>query len=763
MKASTSVCPFDIALQFDIALPLRSQGVGQQSGGAVWIWLGTVAGRSQAQLDGFKSRELRAPSASKGRHWQYELDWLRTTAEVPPASAPTDLHILVVGNLPLAVSRDGHMLVESNDESNLANYSWKSVHSVLFTGSLHQSADSTAAELRAIDGALRLLQAIAKLEPSPAVWLCTRKNQPIAGHTTTHAHAGLWGLARACRMENAQLPAWCVDVHSSMPRLAEMAHHPSLRRADGSVRGLHLSKSIEPEAAYCRTSLHVPRLIAKHDAQPVGLDVTFDDMRQLLFMHTSEAMAALDMEKLDSGYQALEALCQQYVQDGIHAVLASEVPVWHHKLLYEWCAKQLPGPSDSKVTSADVREIHPDMWAETQLAEKLGPRFAEMLSSTVAYQEHLFPGGSMESVLPVYEDAPLGKFYNGCVVAAVTSILSLLPTGRKITVLEVGAGSGGTASSLLSLLDGRCKQYIFTDVSNVFIVQARKRFAEFKFLEYELCNIDADPRSQGFALHQCDIVIGTNVLHATPFMVNTLSNCARLLRPGGFVVANELQYTSAFFQTTFGLTDGWWFFSEVGDAERVGQNSPLLCWRQWQGLLMDSGFCKAHCMQGDRFLRGQAVLVAQTPSTLETCESTLSKQEDVQFISGGLGGLGLLTARLLVEAGEERILLSSRSDKVVTGSESDWEWLAACSSDVKRVRCDAADEISVRRVLRTLASDGLSLRGVFHAAHALADATLANQQALNFRATYGPKVHAGAALLLLWRTSPCASSMCSLR
>ena len=61
----------------------------------------------------------------------------------------------------------------------------------------------------------------------------------------------------------------------------------------------------------------------------------------------------------------------------------------------------------------------------------------------------------------------------------------------------------------------------------------------------------------------------------------------------------------------------------------------------------------------------------------------------MQFFSGGLGGLGLLTARLLVNAGAKQIVVSSRSDRVVAGSEADWEWLAKCRADVQRVRCDS--------------------------------------------------------------------------
>ena len=55
------------------------------------------------------------------------------------------------------------------------------------------------------------------------------------------------------------------------------------------------------------------------------------------------------------------------------------------------------------------------------------------------------------------------------------------------------------------------------------------------------------------------------------------------------------------------------------------------------------------------------------------------------LFSGGLGGLGLLTARLLVERGAARLVLTSRSGKVQPGSEADWEWRASELQEHARV------------------------------------------------------------------------------
>ena len=98
---------------------------------------------------------------------------------------------------------------------------------------------------------------------------------------------------------------------------------------------------------------------------------------------------------------------------------------------------------------------HGSLQAEVQLAERCGPQLAQALSGDVPYQTLLFPGGSMEAVRPIYEDTTLAVFYNGCVLAAVQAVLAALPAERRVVALEIGAGTGGTTSSVLPLLDGR--------------------------------------------------------------------------------------------------------------------------------------------------------------------------------------------------------------------------------------------------------------------------------------------------------------------
>ena len=716
-----------------------------QSADAVSVRLGAVAGRQQAAaLDGFKARTLRTDAqlpVRDERRWHYEVDWsCFRSADI--ASASMDVRLLALGAAPST-------LASSNADRGSASVAADALrngtpHGLLLTSPMEQGEGERVLELTTMAGAVRLLQVLALQGAAIPVWMCTVRTQPTPGGGCEHAHAGLWGLARACRQEHATLPVWCADADESGGELMKVVRSHTLWLSGGSVRGLQSKESLEPEIACAVQRLHAPRLVAPyHAASSATLCISLEMAHCILKHYLSGATAELDMQTLMPAYALLGELCQQYVKGATVSTKESMVRLWHHKLLLGWCAAQ-PSSEHAVTAPADVRAAHRGVWAEVQLAERCGPSLVAALTAEVAYQELLFPGGSMKMVLPVYEDATISMFYNGCVIAAVEAVVALLDGVRLIVALEVGAGTGGTASSVLPSVSSACTRYIFTDVSEVFLRQARARFGGFLFVEYMLLNIDASPLLQGLARGQCDLLIATNVLHATPYIRCTLAHCAELLLPGGILVVNEALATSPFIQISFGMTDGWWLFGESRDPERIGQGSPLLVWRQWQALLADSNLYCSFSLQGDAFLRCQAVIVAQS-FAVEEGGGGASIVCD-HFLSGGLGGLGLLTARRLAEHGARHLVLSSRSGRVVLGSEGDWTLLEERGSKIWRVRCDVSDDGAVRPVKYQLRGAGLRFGGVMHAAHQLADATLVNQQLLHFRSAYGPKVHGSAVL-----------------
>jgi hypothetical protein len=276
---------------------------------AASVRLGAASRRAQAQLDGFKSRALRAaPRAASQPRWLYEIEWSQLHQSLEPTPAG-DGQTLVLTD----VHRSLQLLVRCVTSSDLADAAlssapWRSI--VLATSLSHSFKD-----LRVVEMCLRLIQAQAVQPTWPPVWILTSCTQPNADHTATRClHAGLWGLVRAVRQELRSLPVWCIDLRGSAlgsSELGSVLRSEQLSLPHGSVRGLQLSTSVEPEAAFADSSLHIPRLVAPYHAHLVSLGLDFSALLPRLQDHTEQAMRRLEMDRLTRGYAALEHLCQK--------------------------------------------------------------------------------------------------------------------------------------------------------------------------------------------------------------------------------------------------------------------------------------------------------------------------------------------------------------------------------------------------------------------------------------------------------------------
>ena len=115
------------------------------------------------------------------------------------------------------------------------------------------------------------------------------------------------------------------------------------------------------------------------------------------------------------------------------------------------------------------------------------------------------------------------------------------------------------------------------------------------------------------------------------------------------------------------------------------------------------------------------------------------RSDGTYLITGGLGGLGLVTARWLVERGAGHVVLMSRHSADERAHETLAEF-ARGGSVVSVLPGDVGREEDVRRVLDYIAARLPRLRGVIHAAGSLHDGILLSQTWEDFSATFGPKV-----------------------
>ncbi|MEV0501581.1 SDR family NAD(P)-dependent oxidoreductase [Streptomyces spectabilis] len=96
------------------------------------------------------------------------------------------------------------------------------------------------------------------------------------------------------------------------------------------------------------------------------------------------------------------------------------------------------------------------------------------------------------------------------------------------------------------------------------------------------------------------------------------------------------------------------------------------------------------------------------------------------LITGGLGGLGLLTARRLAERGARRVVLCGRTPPSETVAQELEDLRTTAASDITVVLGDIADPATAQQALTAATEHGAVLRGIVHAAGVVEDATLAN-------------------------------------
>ncbi|KAL4923304.1 class I SAM-dependent methyltransferase [Aspergillus undulatus] len=206
--------------------------------------------------------------------------------------------------------------------------------------------------------------------------------------------------------------------------------------------------------------------------------------------------------------------------------------------------------------------------------------------------------GRVKLVKVLLKDGLLEKFYdwaNG--LSEVRPVFELMGRANPgLRILEIGAGTGGTTARAFEGLkpdngERLYSSYVFTDISPLFFDSAKRRFEAYDNIEFRALDISKDPVEQGFEAGAYDLVIASNVLHATPCLVETLKNVRKLLQPKGFLFNQELSPPGKYVDFMVGLLPGWW----LGEADgRAG--GPCIPPAEWDRRLQQAGFEGLHAV-----------------------------------------------------------------------------------------------------------------------------------------------------------------------
>lgn len=246
----------------------------------------------------------------------------------------------------------------------------------------------------------------------------------------------------------------------------------------------------------------------------------------------------------------------------------------------------------------------------------------QILQGKKAVIELLFPEGDWKIAKSLYNTNPRAEFNNNIIAEMVRAFVMERQKNGMVSILEVGAGIGGTTEPVLKKLGKDSSVvYTYTDLSQFFTIQAKQKFKEYPFLKYGIYNLDKEPQCQGYNLESYDVIIAANVMHDAAYVEQSLKKMYHLLKPEGILILLEVTKELYTLMTTVELLEG---FSSYEDF-RVGKGSPLMSGMEWRQLMSNTGFTRIHVFPEEEKQLGENVIVGQKGAVSHFLTSELEK------------------------------------------------------------------------------------------------------------------------------------------
>ncbi|KAF2004720.1 ketoacyl-synt-domain-containing protein [Amniculicola lignicola CBS 123094] len=261
----------------------------------------------------------------------------------------------------------------------------------------------------------------------------------------------------------------------------------------------------------------------------------------------------------------------QYLLDYAHITVSQVQKDTHSIMKKEWL-------SDTEADIGELLQQHPGS-ADLELLHTLGKAYPSIVRHKQTTLGVLTGNDLLHNL---YRD---GLGYHTASAWAAEFVSSICSRSPRMRILEVG---GGTASLTRKIVDTTpFSSYCFTDISPAFLGPAKEEFKRFADkMEYRVFDMEKDTKEQGFVDGSFELVVASNVLHATENVKAVLQRVRRLLKPGGYLVCVELSACGNSTSTVMmGGFPGWW----LGHG-KDRKWSPLLTEQQWHEYLQVCGF-----------------------------------------------------------------------------------------------------------------------------------------------------------------------------
>ncbi len=332
-----------------------------------------------------------------------------------------------------------------------------------------------------------------------------------------------------------------------------------------------------------------------------------------------------------------------------------------------WRVKSLPHmESGLSLWKTDILERYPVFYEEADLFHRCASNLAKVITGHQNEIDLLFPSGDDTQINKLYRDTPVSKILNTVIGEIVRISHKEIPENHRLRIIEIGAGTGSTSSYIFPQLPEGQSLYTYTDLSPQFLQTGREKFREYSFIEYKCVDIGRDPQTQGLQASGYDVVIASNVFHATEDLRKCIRHAKSLLSQKGILILLEGTFRQRWMDLIFGLTEGWWNFKDT----EIRTDYPLISCAAWSELLREAGFENILdiCLpeQGRPLLAQQHIIAAQIPgkSREEACFPVIN-----WLIFGNPGKISRAIMKQICEDGEDYIFVLKGKEFAHNGKE----------------------------------------------------------------------------------------------
>ncbi|UNI16448.1 Type I Iterative PKS [Purpureocillium takamizusanense] len=272
------------------------------------------------------------------------------------------------------------------------------------------------------------------------------------------------------------------------------------------------------------------------------------------------------------------------------------------------------------------------------------PAFGIAIHRLFQAAESIF-SGETHPLHVLMKDDVLTQFYAvGDELNYASALRVLGHTNPRLRILEVGAGTGGTTVKVLKALTSSSGErlyssYTYTDISAGFMASAKERFAGADGLQYATLDISQNPSEQGYQMGSYDLIIGSNVVHATPHLNVSLSHLRSLLSPGGKLFLQELCPDAKYVNYVMGFLPGWW----LGESDNR-PDEPYISPERWAEEMLAAGFAKPEAMVVDG-----ATPYQQSAGIIASPAYETPRPPKVSLLSHSIDGAYVTEAKLVLE------------------------------------------------------------------------------------------------------------------